>query len=180
MSPLQIRRASFGDEEEIARVHIQSWQEAYRDLISSDYLAGLSEQLSERVEVWRRILRNPKRWAWVALVDGKIVGFCLFGPPRDENRESYVELGAIYLLAKHKSQGIGFALLSSGFDFMKFQGYKKAYCWVLEGNPTIQFYEKSGAFFSKETKSEETGGQMLLELAYEWDLSKNYLTGPYS
>lgn len=51
---------------------------------------------------------------------------------------------------------------------MKDLGYKKANCWVLENNPTIKFYERSGAIFSKKVKQDEIGGQMFNELAYEW------------
>ena len=35
----------------------------------------------------------------------------------------------------------------------------KAYCWVLEGNPTIKFYEKSGAVFNGMEKPLEIGGK---------------------
>jgi GNAT superfamily N-acetyltransferase len=153
---------------QISRVHIQAWQEAYQGLIPATYLDGLSDEFDERVEMWQNILANPKRWAWVAVKNDSVVGFILFGPPRDENHEYYIELGAIYLLAAHKAMGIGFALLSAGFNFMKSLGYQKSYCWVLEGNPTTRFYENTGAKFSGQTKVEETAGKDMTELAYEW------------
>lgn len=168
MTNFQIRRATIGDEIQLAQVHIQAWQESYRGLISDDYLTGLSNEMDDRLAMWKSILANPKRWAWVATVADKIVGFILFGPPRDENREAYIELGAIYLLAAEKNKGIGFALLSSGFKHMKSLGYEKSYCWVLEGNPTIAFYEKSGATFRGQTKLDEIAGKEMKELAYEW------------
>lgn len=90
----KIRRPIPGEELQIAQVHIQSWQEAYRDLLPKSYLAQLPSELEERHQMWLNILKNPKRWAWVAEVGGKIVGFSLFGPPRDSNRENYIELGA--------------------------------------------------------------------------------------
>ena|SRR5437868_1833344 len=168
MSTFKIRRAKHGDEEQIAKVHIQSWQETYKDLVSQDYLDGLPGELIERIEMWQNILNSPKRWAWVATASDSIVGFILFGPPRDDNRETFIELGAIYLLAEKKGEGIGFAMLSSGFEFMKTLNYKKAYCWVVENNPTTLFYEKCGATFMGQTKIEETAGQDMKEFAYEW------------
>lgn len=167
--PIKIRAANQGDVPAIAKVHIQSWQEAYKDLIPEDYLDNLDSKLNERVEMWNHILANPKRWAWVAEGSNGIVGFVLFGPPRDPDREDHIELGAIYLLESEQNKGIGFSLLSAGFNKMKSLGYKKAYCWVLEGNPTIKFYERSGAKFSNQVKQDEIGGQIFNELAYEWD-----------
>lgn len=168
MLEFKIRRATPGDEETLARVHVQSWQEAYKGLVPQPYLDELPNELAERTENWKRSFANPKRWIWVATVADKIVGFTIFGLPRDENREGYIELGAIYLLEKYKNQGIGFSLLSTGFKFMTEQGYQKAYCWVLEKNPTIRFYERSGAKFSGQTKPDEIGGKNFNELAYEW------------
>ena len=120
------------------------------------------------MENWRKSLANPNRNTWVAAIQDQIVGFVLFGPPRDQNKEGYIELGAIYLLKKYKNLGIGRSLLLTGLNFMSSSGYQKAYCWCLEGNPTSKFYEKSGAIFSGETKFDEIGGKQLRELAYEW------------
>jgi hypothetical protein len=72
-------------------------------------------------------------------------------------------------LVSEKGNGIGFSLLSAGFNKMRDLGYKKAYCWVLEGNPSIQFYERTGAAFSNQVKEADIGGQSFNELAYDWD-----------
>ena len=45
MSQIKIRVAQAGDEPAIAKVHIQSWQEAYKGLIPQDYLDQLSSEL---------------------------------------------------------------------------------------------------------------------------------------
>lgn len=165
-----IRVAKLGDELAIAKVHIQAWQEAYHGLIPQGYLDALpTTELENRIKMWVSILANSQRWAWVAENANGIVGFVLFGPPRDANREGFIELGAIYLLASEKNKGIGFSLLSAGFNKMKDLGYQKAYCWVLENNPTIKFYERTGAKFSGQTKQDEIGGKNFNELAYEWE-----------
>lgn len=167
---VKIRPAVSGDESEIAQVHIKAWQEAYQDILPKDFLDRLSEGLQRRIDMWKSTLASPDRWAWVVENEkGVIVGFALFGPPRDSHREEHVELGAIYLLAAEKGKGVGFSLLSTGFQEMKERGYKKAYCWVLENNPTIEFYKSTGAIFSHLTKDDEIGGQKVKELAYEWN-----------
>jgi predicted acetyltransferase len=166
---LKIRPAKAGDEEQLARVHIQSWQEAYAGLIPQDYLDQLPSELNGRIGNWKKTLKNPNRFVWVAEGEKGIVGFVLFGPPRDANKEGYIELGAIYLLASAKGKKVGFSLLSAGFNKMRDLGYKKAYCWVLENNPTIKFYERTGAKFSSQVKQDEIGGKLFNEFAYEWE-----------
>lgn len=166
--PNKIRRAQPGDELKLAQVHIKSWQETYEGLVPQNYLDQLPSELDERVSNWKKTLINPKRWTWVAESNEGIVGFILFGLPRDPNKDNFIELGAIYLLALEKGKGTGFALLSAGFNLMRENGYKSAYCWVLENNPTIKFYEKTGATFTGETKYDEIGGAKLKELAYQW------------
>lgn len=172
MTKFIIRRIKDGDEVAVSRVHIQSWQESYRGLVPDLYLDQLNSKLNERIENWRKAIANPQRWIWVAEIQNAIVGFVILGPPRDTDREGYIELGAIYLLADYKRMGIGYSLLKEGFVKMKELGYSKAYCWVLENNPTIRFYEKTGAKASMLVKQDEIGGKNLNEIAYEWkDLS---------
>lgn len=127
MTEIKIRSVKSGDESAIAAVHIKSWQEAYNGIIPQDYLDSLPDQLNDRIEMWTSILANPQRWTWVAEAPQGIVGFVLFGPPRDPNRDDFIELGAIYLRASEKGNGTGFSLLSAGLDKMTNLGYKKVY-----------------------------------------------------
>lgn len=91
MSSFKIRRAAAGDENQLAKVHIQAWQETYRGLVPQAYLDELPKELEERVGNWRKTLSNSQRYVWVAEVSNEIVGFALFGQPRDQNRETYIE-----------------------------------------------------------------------------------------
>ncbi len=169
MDHIKIRPASPGDEIKIAQVHIQSWQESYKGLVQQDYLDQLPAKLEDRIRMWTNALKNPQRWAWVAENERGIVGFVLFGLPRDPDKDGFIEIGAIYLLASEKKKGIGLSLLSTGFKKMRELGYRKAYCWVLDTNPTIKFYERSGAFFSGQKKQETIGEKTFNELIYQWN-----------
>ncbi len=165
---IKIRRGQTGDEAQLARVHIQAWQEAYVGILSQSYLDELPKGFEDRVSRWKRNLVHPDLYTWVAEGENGIVGFVLFGQPRDDNREGYIEVGAIYLLASEKKKKIGYSLLFTGFNKMRELGYKKAYCWMLEKNPTVKFYERTGAKFSFREKYDEIGGLKVKELAYEW------------
>lgn len=169
MKYIQIRKAARGDELAIAKVHIQSWQEAYKGLLPQAYLDRLPSELNERVENWTKRLVNNERWAFVAESDKGIIGFILFGPAREPNKAEYIELGAFYILADYKGLGIGFRLLQAGFECMQGLGYQRAYCWVLETNPTIQFYEKTGAVFSGQVRDDEVAGEIFVDRIYQWE-----------
>lgn len=49
------------------------------------------------------------------------------------------------------------------------RGFKKGYLWVLKDNPTIRFYEKTGARQADAVKKATIGGQDVEELCYVWD-----------
>jgi len=100
-----------------------------------------------------------------------VVGFIAVTSGREERYNQWGEIGAIYLLEAYKQKGIGFQLLSNGFEFLRTKNYKKAYCWILENNPTCSFYERSGGIrILGEIKVAEIGDQQVNEFAYEWDL----------
>ena len=115
------------------------------------------------------VTRPPRHRGLCLEGDNGIIGFILFGPAREPNKTEYIELGAFYILAAYKGLGIGFRLLQAGFQGMRKLGYQRAYCWVLETNPTIQFYEKTGAVFSGQVRDDEVAGEIFVDRIYQWD-----------
>jgi len=163
-----IRRAIKEDGAEIANVHLNSWREAYRNLLPQDYLDQLPLSFRKRMNLWSQTAVMNDRALYVAENKLGIIGFSVFAPARDKNLNEHGELGAIYLLEKFKGQRIGAALLKMGMKQLLEWNYSKAYCWVLQNNPTIKFYEKSGAVFNGMEKSDDIGGLKVKELCYEW------------
>jgi ribosomal protein S18 acetylase RimI-like enzyme len=165
-----IRPAREGDGPGIANVHISSWRDAYKGLLPQDFLDKLPLDCGRRMGWWQKVISEPDNFVLrVAESKKEIIGFACFQAGRDQGMESLAEMGAIYVFERFKGRKIGFSLLSSGFKQMKERGFRQGYCWVLEGNPTIKFYERSGAVFSGQTKDDEIGGQVVRELAYRWD-----------
>ena len=164
-----IRSARAGEQAEIANVQLNSWREAYRGLLPQEYLDQLPLTFSRRKNWWEKIIAERQKFVLRVAVDKSgIVGFASFEAGRDAGMESLAEVAAIYLFEKFKGQRIGFGLLSSGLKQMGDKGFKRAYCWVLEGNPTIKFYERTGAKFSEKLKSAQIGGRDVQELCFEW------------
>ena len=163
-----VRRACTEDAAEIANVHLNSWREAYRNLLPKEYLDRLPLTFKARMNQWKKASTLSERALLVAESKDGIIGFSVFAPARDSSMAEHGELGAIYLLESYKGQGIGATLLKVGMEQLREWKHRKAYCWVLEHNPAIGFYEKSGAVFNGMEKYDEIGGRKVKELCYEW------------
>lgn len=98
---LTIRRAGPDDAEAIASVHVASWRESYRELIPEAVLTALS--VAERAARWRSILSGGgggRSSAYVAEIEGEVIGFGSCGPQRDpglERRGFTGEISALYV-----------------------------------------------------------------------------------
>ncbi|MFK3677894.1 GNAT family N-acetyltransferase [Microbacterium sp. NPDC090218] len=146
MSPLVIREARVDDAEEIAGVHVRSWQAAYRGLIDQAVLDGLS--VAERAEGWRRIVAEPLPTGLgmlVAVRDGQVVGWISFGSGRDPDGLADGEVYGVYADPSAWSTGAGHALLEAAEQQIAAAGHERAYLWVLDGNDRADaFYARHG------------------------------------
>ena len=77
-----LRPADPGDAMAVARVHVRSWQAAYRNLLPQDYLDGLRpEDRAARYDFASQDLQKPK--TIVAVDRGLICGFATTMPSRE-------------------------------------------------------------------------------------------------
>ncbi|MFJ6532714.1 GNAT family N-acetyltransferase [Microbacterium sp. NPDC091662] len=146
MSPLEIRDARTEDADDIARVHVRSWQVAYRGLIDQDVLDGLS--IDERAASWRRNVAEPlptSLGTLVAVRDDRIVGWASLGSGRDPDGLADGEVYGIYADPSAWSTGAGHALLGAAEERIAEAGHDRAYLWVLDGNARADaFYARHG------------------------------------
>lgn len=165
---MTVREAREEDIPSIARVHVDSWRTAYRGIVSDAFLAGLSYVKSE--DRHRRHMAQPGTVSLVAELprDG-IVGFLNGGSERTGDAQFPGELYAIYILAQHRRQGMGAALVEHWAADLRRTTVNAALVWVLADNkPGIAFYQRFGARQLREQMI-EIGGVSLRELAYGWD-----------
>ncbi|UIJ34698.1 GNAT family N-acetyltransferase [Allobranchiibius sp. GilTou73] len=143
-----VRPPSIADAAELARLHVRVWQEAYRGLLSQDYLDAM-EPSGRREEVWRArvepfTMGSPATDGQVLQVaaerpGGAVVGFCQSGPARDDDPPQPYQLWALNVLAAHHGSGVAQRLVAATV------GDRPAYLWVLTGNErAIAFYRKLG------------------------------------
>jgi ribosomal protein S18 acetylase RimI-like enzyme len=163
---MRVRQASLDDARSIARVHVEAWRAAYRDLMPDAVLdefagsatdrASRSAALDAREARWRDNLVKtaPDRRTAVCEKEGSIVGFATAGPGRAS--PIHGEIWAIYAAPDAWGQGVGRALLDDGLAFLAARGFDAIELWVLEGNlRAIRFYEIAGFRFDGAKKTED-------------------------
>ncbi len=142
---MQIRPATSEDVEPLARVHVRSWQVAYRGLIPDETLDKLD--VAERAARWRATFGDGDQDVLVAVDDGTVRGFCSLQPARDEmdSRETVGEITSLYVDPEHWRQGLGRASYSAIAARARQRGFRELVLWVLEENHAARrFYERMG------------------------------------
>jgi ribosomal protein S18 acetylase RimI-like enzyme len=134
-----IEEPTVADADELGRVHVAIWQQAYAGLMPPEYLNGLDAD--EFATGWRERLEAPFPGTLrlvVRDVEG-IVGFSTAGPPRLDDAPADLELYAINLLPRAHGTGVADDLLEATI------GDRATFLWVIEGNErAISYYRKRG------------------------------------
>jgi ribosomal protein S18 acetylase RimI-like enzyme len=164
-----VRAAKIDDSFAIARVNVEVWRTAYRNIIPADFLANLSYEARE--SNWREILLNSditREFACVAQNESsEIVGFAAGCPERTGKYDYRGELSAIYILEAYQRQGIGRELVRWVAAKLAELNLNSMLLWVLADNYACKFYE---ALDGKKVGERETvrAGVLLKEIAYGW------------
>ena len=127
MAELTVRLGRPGEELAIAKVHVETWQTAYRGIVPDDFLDAMDVALRAR-NYSDDMLTDPDRPMWVAERE-RIVGFTGAGPSRDADGEG--ELYAIYIDASEWGRGTGDVLMVAALDHLR-PRFDAATLWVLE------------------------------------------------
>jgi GNAT superfamily N-acetyltransferase len=141
-----VRTATRDDSHAIARVHVRSWQVAYRGLVPDSILNGLS--VEQRRTIWHQLLANNDGvFTLVAERNTELVGFCSIATPsRDgDATEETCEVTAIYVAPSAWRAGIGRALLGTALDEVRQNGWREVTLWVFAANVGARaFYDGFG------------------------------------
>lgn len=164
----RIREMTDADCAAVARVRVEGWRSAYRDLLPAAYLAALS--VAEDTEVRReRLARAGERVVrLVAERDGEVVGWAAFGPDRSPGAgPGDGELHALYARPDVVGTGVGRALTDGVAARAAARGCARLSLWVPEGNALgRRFHAKAGFAPDGACEPWEAGGTTLVELRY--------------
>ena len=165
-----IRPAAVDDAEALARLHVRSWQWAYRGQLPDEFLDRMPDSMDRRIDARRAQLTDlpPDYRVWIAEQAGQIVGFAVTEPSRDADVPlSTAELSMIYLEQEAAGKGIGRQLFAHAVEDLRQRGYAQAILWVLETNSRARrFYEAAGWRADGGSKTEERPGALLREVRY--------------
>lgn len=171
INSVSIRPAREEDAKAIATVNLETWQSAYADIFPADKLASLFDSLDLRIERWVSILRGAERLsvAYVAEVNGKVVGFANAGEQVKAEYPQQAEMFAIYILPEHHGKGIGRRLFTATAEKLQNIGLSSLLLWVLADNLSSRgFYERLGGRFCGEDEYLRWGQSYRLA-GYCWD-----------
>jgi ribosomal protein S18 acetylase RimI-like enzyme len=142
-----IRRATTKDAEAMAALGAETFVETYGHLYpTADLEAYLAAAYVPSTLV--RALADPEVAAWVAVADGRMVGFSQARPadlPHPDLRPWHGELQRLYLRASHQKGGLGSRLIAPALDWLAARGRTPVWLNVYTGAEAAQrFYERHG------------------------------------
>ena len=137
-----------------AYVHWRSWQEAYAGIVDARFLdewtLGKCERIAYRFPDGVLIAKDGER----------VVGFAACGEYRGEDLRDAGEVFAIYVLADHWGQGVGFRLMREALAALG--RYPRVAVRVLKQNErAIRFYERNGYRFDGSEETLQLGSPVI-------------------
>lgn len=139
-APWRITTLAPSDADEMGRVHMAVWREAYAGVMPAGYLAGLSDERASARWLERAGDAGLAEGTLVARdAHGELVGFASAGPPRDADAPCEVELYALNTLRRVHGSGLADELLRLAI------GDRPTFLWVVEANRRARrFYARHG------------------------------------
>lgn len=161
-----LRPAEPADALAVARVHVRSWQRAYRTLLPDAYLDQLRPE--ERAARYDFATTDPlKPHTLVAVDDNGIRGFATTAPSRDADLPGAGELYALYVDPDAWNRGYGLALIAAARRRLAENGADHAILWLLEGNARAdRFYRADGWRPDGSRRTEDIWGIVVSEIRY--------------
>jgi GNAT superfamily N-acetyltransferase len=152
---LILRPAAPQDAQAVARVHVRSWQAAYRGLLPDAYLDQLRPE--DRAGRYDFATTDPsKPFTVVAAEEGWICGFATTAPARDADAAECGELFALYVDPERWGRGYGLALVAAARRRLAAQGHRAAVLWMLEGNARADRFYRTHAWLPDGTRRTDT------------------------
>lgn len=160
---LRVRGARLADCAAITGLHVASWRDAYRDILSADFLAGpVEEKLASH---WQAALGGRRRGGalLVAIAARQMAGFAAVWREGDN-----CHVDNLHVRPGLRGAGIGRALLGFAAQRLQDQGAVTADLWVFAANQgALRFYLSLGAEVDAPTQR-ETFGQVVIDRRVHW------------
>jgi ribosomal protein S18 acetylase RimI-like enzyme len=140
-----IRRALPADAETVGRIHVESWNVAYRGLMPDDVIA--KTDLIYRTRFWAERIADADWPVFLLEEDGACVAFCQMIPSRDadDDPQRVGHITSLHVLPQLRGRGFGRRLMDHVLAEFAHRGFCDVTLWVLEANTNARsFYEQYG------------------------------------
>jgi GNAT superfamily N-acetyltransferase len=142
---IELKPAQFSDYPTIAKIHAQSWQKNYSNILSVQFLDEEVEK--DRLQFWRKrfISLSPNQQVTLAMINQNIIGFSCLN--LDDGPEHGSLLDNLHILQEFQNFGIGKQLIQNcAVTILQKAKTTKMYLWVYEANENARkVYEHLGA-----------------------------------
>ena len=157
---MKIRKARRSEWPVIADIHVESWQDAYGNVLPEQYIKN-----HLAVDIGNRWINQRTTSEDLILVadDGNLVGFITVWCRPDPFIDN------LHVKPACRSKNIGRALMKAAARELVLNGKKRAYLWVFVSNRSaIRFYERLGGV-KKEIAQKNIFGTMVPSVKMVWD-----------
>lgn len=159
-----IRLNRIEDQEGMAKIKVDCWQDTYKNIIDQSYLDSLNYEIQTNKYI--DSFDEYKNMVLVAedVNDHKIIGYACFST--DANEYADAELISLYIDKKYARRGVGTSLLRETIKELKKYNKKTMMLWCIKENKNaIKFYEKMGGIKAFD-KMAKIGNKVYQEYGY--------------
>ncbi len=162
-----IRLNRYEDQEQMARIKVDGWKNAYDRIIAANYLNSLNYE--KQAERYKASFYEYRELVFVAVRGDEVLGYSCFNPnPNVDSFDS--ELVSLYIKPNEIGKGIGTELFIATRKQMINLGKKNMIVWCLSNNENaVKFYEKMGGKIVK-TKDAKIGDRTYKEYGFYFQL----------
>lgn len=171
MADVSVRPARAGDVAEIARIQVETWRHAYRDVLPQIVLDALDVQLS--TQAWNDAVSappSPRHHVLVAQEQDWRVGFVAVAPaddlePQDPEPTTTAAIGPLLVEPRWGRRGHGSRLLAAAVDTARADGMTRAVTWIPEADiASREFLASAGWAPDGLARALDTGAGELREI----------------
>lgn len=159
-----IRLNRIEDQEGMAKIKVDCWQDTYKNIIDQSYLDSLNYEIQTNKYI--DSFDEYKNMVLVAedVNDHKIIGYSCFST--DANEYADAELISLYIDKNYSRRGVGTSLLRETIKELKKYNKKTMMLWCIKENKNaIKFYEKMGGIKAFD-KMAKIGNKVYQEYGY--------------
>lgn len=146
VTTMTIQPAAKDDLPAIAALYLHNHREAYRGLLSENYLSGLTAEAC--TEKWAAALSCPREQLWVAREGDALLGFAAGLPDEELPQTWYLE--SLHVAEAARGKGVGTALIREAARHAGEAGFRRMSVCIVRGNERAgTLYRKLGAAHRK-------------------------------